>query len=768
MSQSNHQFDYEYVPKRETRGVPPISSLPSPSSGGLGGTVDPTEEIRHLINQLQASASEARDRVAFVERERDQLRSQLQEARVELHEVVSREEESRARFVEVTSVIRERDELLASLDQHHRSIAELQRRLDALQKHEIELQRQRGALIVERDSTARERDAAARDRDEAVRERDDARNKATDAQKHLVSIRQARDSAQAHFHEVTQKIQDLNDQLAEVSFDRDALKREITELGEWRQRCEQAITERDQIAAKLQEVTQDLDSHRQRLLDLAEQQTRVDQSSGEHAAALTQAREDVLNLTQERDAARTRAQEKTREVDELREELQQVRADAARDELQSAERDALNQRIESLTGERDDLQTRVASLIEDRLDDEDRDQQLLAQLGTAQKGRDEAITSLQAAQKQIEHIIRDRDVVRQQGVDQALELEAQLEAARRQLADFDLREADEEARVNAILRERDSALEKAHNYENQRLQSIDLAAQLDAARREIKRLTADLAEVRLEAKAATGRLPRPKPGGLPPPLPADVTGARDASMPELSEEPLTEKEGRAILAEMKRCYASFSKNPGDFSLLNEMHCHIEHFSDRAQQSGFLGLYRLAHSFANLAQDLYKFPEQVNPSALRTVNQTFDFLSTLLKQRDYAAIRDTAQANIFAVDDDQENCEAIRMAMENIAMRTQTAQEPSVALAALHANKCDLIFLDIALPHMDGFELCQHIRAISQHARTPIVFLTGLTTMENRVQSSLSGGNDFVGKPFNLHELGLKAVSLILKSSLNME
>jgi len=766
MSQSNHQFDYEYVPKRETRGVPPISSLPSPASG-LGGSVDPTEEIRHLINQLQASASEARDRVAFVERERDQLRNQLQEARVELHEVVSREEESRARFVEVTSVIRERDELLASLDQHHRSIAELQRRLDGMQKHEIELQRQRGALIVERDSTARERDAAARDRDEAVRERDDARNKTNEAQKHLVTIRQARDSAQAHAHEVAQKVQNLNDELAEVSFDRDALKREITELAEWRQRCEQAITERDQVAAKLQEVSQELDSHRQRLLDLAEQQTLVAQSSGEHAVALVQAREEVLNLTQERDAARTRAQEKTREVDELREELQQVRADAARDELQSEERDALNQRIEALVGERDDLQTRVAQLIEDRLDDEDRDQQLLAQLTGAQKSRDEAITSLQAAQKQIEHIIRDRDVVRQQGVDQAIELEAQLEAARRQIAEFDSREADEEARLEAAFRERDAALEKAHNYEHQRLQSIDLAAQLDASRREIKRLTADLAEVRLEAKAATGRLPRPKPGGLPPPLPSDVA-ARDAALPELSEEPLTEKEGRAILAEMKRCYASFSKNPGDFSLLNEMHCHIEYFSERAQQSGFLGLYRLAHAFANLAQDLYKFPEQVNPSALRTVNQTFDFLGTLLKQRDYAAIRDTAQANIFAVDDDQENCEAIRMAMENIAMRTQTAQEPSVALAALHANKCDLIFLDIALPHMDGFELCQHIRAISQHARTPIVFLTGLTTMENRVQSSLSGGNDFVGKPFNLHELGLKAVSLILKSSLNME
>jgi DNA-binding response OmpR family regulator len=70
--------------------------------------------------------------------------------------------------------------------------------------------------------------------------------------------------------------------------------------------------------------------------------------------------------------------------------------------------------------------------------------------------------------------------------------------------------------------------------------------------------------------------------------------------------------------------------------------------------------------------------------------------------------------------------------------------------------------------MDGFELCKNIRQIPALARTPIVFLTGLTTIENRVQSSLSGGNDFIGKPFNLHELSVKALTLVLKASLDME
>ena len=49
----------------------------------------------------------------------------------------------------------------------------------------------------------------------------------------------------------------------------------------------------------------------------------------------------------------------------------------------------------------------------------------------------------------------------------------------------------------------------------------------------------------------------------------------------------------------------------------------------------------------------------------------------------------------------------------------------------------------------------------------IVFLTGLATLENRVQSSLSGGNDFIAKPFNLHELSVKAITLLLKAQLHL-
>jgi DNA-binding response OmpR family regulator len=64
--------------------------------------------------------------------------------------------------------------------------------------------------------------------------------------------------------------------------------------------------------------------------------------------------------------------------------------------------------------------------------------------------------------------------------------------------------------------------------------------------------------------------------------------------------------------------------------------------------------------------------------------------------------------------------------------------------------------------MNGFDLCAKIRALPQHEKTPIVFITGMATFQNRVQSNLAGGNDFIGKPFNISELAVKALIWVFK------
>jgi DNA-binding response OmpR family regulator len=70
-----------------------------------------------------------------------------------------------------------------------------------------------------------------------------------------------------------------------------------------------------------------------------------------------------------------------------------------------------------------------------------------------------------------------------------------------------------------------------------------------------------------------------------------------------------------------------------------------------------------------------------------------------------------------------------------------------------------------MPDVNGFDLCTQIRQLEDHHKTPVVFITGMNTFQNRAKGSLSGGNDFIGKPFNLLELGIKALMWIFKGQL---
>jgi DNA-binding response OmpR family regulator len=67
--------------------------------------------------------------------------------------------------------------------------------------------------------------------------------------------------------------------------------------------------------------------------------------------------------------------------------------------------------------------------------------------------------------------------------------------------------------------------------------------------------------------------------------------------------------------------------------------------------------------------------------------------------------------------------------------------------------------------MNGFELCSKLRMQPTYAKTPIVFVTGLNDLESRASSTMSGGNDFIAKPFLFIELTVKALVHVLRSRL---
>src|SRR5213076_3588693 len=74
------------------------------------------------------------------------------------------------------------------------------------------------------------------------------------------------------------------------------------------------------------------------------------------------------------------------------------------------------------------------------------------------------------------------------------------------------------------------------------------------------------------------------------------------------------------------------------------------------------------------------------------------------------------------------------------------------LQVLERIRPDLILLDIMMPEMDGFETCRRIKASTAWREIPIIFLTAKTDTADIVKGFEMGAVDYVGKPFNAHEL----------------
>ena len=87
-------------------------------------------------------------------------------------------------------------------------------------------------------------------------------------------------------------------------------------------------------------------------------------------------------------------------------------------------------------------------------------------------------------------------------------------------------------------------------------------------------------------------------------------------------------------------------------------------------------------------------------------------------------------------------------------------KPNDAIPFLSSTAIDCIVLDIDMPDMTGFEVCQKIRDISG---TPIIFLSGLADIKNRISSFQAGGDDFLAKPYDIIELELRIEARIRKN-----
>ena len=111
-----------------------------------------------------------------------------------------------------------------------------------------------------------------------------------------------------------------------------------------------------------------------------------------------------------------------------------------------------------------------------------------------------------------------------------------------------------------------------------------------------------------------------------------------------------------------------------------------------------------------------------------------------------------QSNILIVDDMPKNIQIVAGILSPAGYNMAFARDGSAALNQVSSNYFDLILLDIMMPGMDGFEVCQQLKACSSTQNIPVIFLTAKTDPESIVKAFESGAVDYVTKPFNSAEL----------------
>ena len=197
--------------------------------------------------------------------------------------------------------------------------------------------------------------------------------------------------------------------------------------------------------------------------------------------------------------------------------------------------------------------------------------------------------------------------------------------------------------------------------------------------------------------------------------------------------------------------------------VQDLYRRVHALTGNAGVAGMMLIAQMADATEALLKELYEKPKNINASTMRTVANAVDFLGVLFERGTLPDRQEIPSVNILVVDDESISRRAVTYALEKAKLKSVSVEDPNQAFKMITENRFDLIFLDVDMPGMNGFELCSKLRALPAYKTTPVVFVTSLNDFESRASSTISGGNDFIAKPFLFIELAVKALVYVLKS-----
>ncbi len=129
---------------------------------------------------------------------------------------------------------------------------------------------------------------------------------------------------------------------------------------------------------------------------------------------------------------------------------------------------------------------------------------------------------------------------------------------------------------------------------------------------------------------------------------------------------------------------------------------------------------------------------------------------------------TQLATILVVDDNEANRALAQGTLEDEGYRVILARGGAEGIAAFQKERPDCVLLDVRMPEMDGFTVCERIRALPRGSETPVLFLTALRDVDTFDRALRAGGDDFLTKPVRPTELVVRVQSALKLRRMNVE
>jgi PleD family two-component response regulator len=199
--------------------------------------------------------------------------------------------------------------------------------------------------------------------------------------------------------------------------------------------------------------------------------------------------------------------------------------------------------------------------------------------------------------------------------------------------------------------------------------------------------------------------------------------------------------------------------------IRNLRTSVRHLTGSASAVGLKSQAYFCEAFEAFLSELCEQPARINVSSVRTISQGVDFLFEEFDLSRTLQSPDDLKFRVLIVDDDPISRRAVQVALGRIKQQALECGTTSEALQLAAERTFDLIFVDMDMPEMSGAELCAQFRSSETNRVTPVIFVTGHTDLQTRAQSTLSGGNDFIGKPFHFMELAVKTLLHLLRSKL---